>query len=294
MYEDREKPRPIFDPLNIGAAVLAHLLLFGIFYLFGVMNPEPEDTDEEVTPIECLVVVHENLDGNEDEPPPESEVVDTPPPEPETPPPPVEETPPPPPVEDNPFVEEKEPPKPEPPKPEPPKPVPPKPKPEPPKPEPPKKTPEQLRAEKIAEMRKRMEKAPQTTVKTPPRNNGRTEQRPPDWDKILAGGATPSNRNQGLDASEEQRCAGLIKKAFHDKWNPRPAWTPELKKMTLRVSFDRTGKVTGYTLVNRSGDVAADNSVLNAAKRVIRVSGLSDAYLQKNPTSVINFEVTLK
>ena len=287
MYDERERPRPIFDAINIGAAVVAHLLLFGVFWLFGVIKPDVDDSDEEVIPIECLVVVNENLDGNEDEPPPVREVV-PPPPEPE-PPPPVPEPDPEPVVEPDPDPIVVEPIKP----PDPPKP--PKPpevkKPDPPKPpEPPKETREQ-RLARMRETVKTFEK-PKPVQTPPPRNNGRTEQRPTNWRELLNAGATPSNRNQGLDASEEQRCAGLIKKAFHEKWNPRPSWTPELRKMTLRVSFDKNGRVTGYDLVQRSGDVAADNSVLNAAKRVVRVYGLTDAYLQKHPTSLINFEVT--
>lgn len=279
MYADRERPRPIFDAINIAAAIAAHAALFGSFWLFGMLRPEAEESDEEVIPIECLVVVHENPDGNEDEPPPEREVVPAPPPEPEPEPPPPEPEPAAEPEPDPIVVEPVKPP-------DSPKPTPPKP-PEPKPPEPPKET----REQRLARMRNQVTDYRKPKV-TPPVNNGRTERRPPNWDELLRAGATPSSRNQGLDASEEQKCAGLIKKAFHEKWSPRPAWTPEMRKMTLRVSFDKTGKVTGYTLVESSGDRAADSSVLNAAKQVKRVYGLTDAYLQKHPTSLINFEVT--
>ena len=131
-----------------------------------------------------------------------------------------------------------------------------------------------------------------TVVKSdPPKHNGRTERRPTNWDRLLAAGARPSNRNQGLDATEEQRCAGLIKAAFYEKWHPRPPWTMDLKKMTLHVEFDKQGRVKAFRLTGSSGDAAADRTVLSAARSVGRVSGLTAAYLERHPTSTIIFEV---
>lgn len=256
----------LFAPAHLLAAVAVHLLLFGLLWVCGILRPEDAVAEEEEEAIECLVVVHENLDGEEDEPPPEREVTPSPPdPEPEPEPPPPE----PEPVEEDPVVIPEDPPKPDPPKP----------KPDPPKP------PKPTREEQMARIRNA------TTVVTPPRFNGRTEERPDDWRKLLAAGATSSNRNQGLDANEEQLCKGLIKKAFHDKWQPRPAWTADLRKMTLSVTFDGQGRVTAYRLVGSSGDPAADQTVLNAAKRVGRVSGLTAEFLKRHPTNTITFEV---
>lgn len=281
MYPGSERKPAVFDAINILVAVGLHIALFGVLWLMGVIGTE-EESDEEIIPIECLVVVHENLDGDENDEPPERDVVkvDTPPPPPPVTPPQVE---PPPPPDDNPFViEPPKPPKVEPPKVEPPKVEPPKPpKVEPPKPKPP------TREEQLARIR-----GETTVVKSdPPKHNGRTEQRPTNWRELLNAGATPSNRNQGLSASEEEKCAGLIKKAFYAKWHPRPPWTTDLKKMTLHVEFDNQGKVKSYRLTGSSGDAAADRTVLSAAKSVGRVSGLTAAYLERHPTCTIIFEV---
>lgn len=260
MYPDSERKPAVFDAIHILIAVVLHVVLFGGLWLMGVIGTE-EESDEEVIPIECLVVVHENLDGDENDEPPERDVVktETPPPTPPPPPDPPVVTPPSVP-EDNPFVVE-----------------PPKP------PEPPKPTREEILARIRGET---------TIVKSdPPKHNGRTERRPTNWDRLLAAGARPSNRNRGLDATEEQRCAGLIKAAFYEKWHPRPPWTMDLKKMTLHVEFDKQGRVKAFRLTGSSGDAAADRTVLSAARSVGRVSGLTAAYLERHPTSTIIFEV---
>ena len=283
MYPDSERKPAVFDAIHILIAVVLHVVLFGGLWLIGVIGTE-EESDEEVIPIECLVVVHENLDGDENDEPPERDVVktETPPPTPPPPPDPPVVTPPRVP-EDNPFVvEPPKPPKP----PEPPKPTEVK-KPDPPKPPEPPKPPKPTREEILARIR-----GETTIVKSdPPKHNGRTERRPTNWDRLLAAGARPSNRNRGLDATEEQRCAGLIKAAFYEKWHPRPPWTMDLKKMTLHVEFDKQGRVKAFRLTGSSGDAAADRTVLSAARSVGRVSGLTAAYLERHPTSTIIFEV---
>ncbi len=222
MGERPERRDNLVNSATVCAAVVVHVLLFGAIWLVGVFASEQnEDTD--VVPIECFVVVLENLDGKDAAPPPEKEVV----PEPEPPKPAPEPEPEPevtPPPEPDPIVIE-EPKKPDPPKPE----V----KPDPPKPEPPKKT----REQRLEEMRKGVKFTKPEKKPDPPKNDGRTEKKSNLADELLKLGATPSNRNEGLDASEESLCAGRIKKAFHEPWHPRPAWTPSLKKMTLRVTF---------------------------------------------------------
>ena len=89
-----------------------------------------------------------------------------------------------------------------------------------------------------------------------------------------------------MDATEEQRCAGLIKAAFYEKWHPRPPWTMDLKKMTLHVEFDKQGRVKAFRLTGSSGDAAADRTVLSAARSVGRVSGLTAAYLERHGVAV--------
>ena len=61
MYIDGEQKPRVFDTTNIVIAVGLHVLLFGILWYMGVLVPE--QSNETVVPIECLVVVHENLDG---------------------------------------------------------------------------------------------------------------------------------------------------------------------------------------------------------------------------------------
>ena len=275
MYVEREKPPEIFDASGVA---LAALLYGGIVFLAWGARAWFEKPKETVVPIDMTIVVHENLDGTPDEPPPEA------PPQPE-------------------------PPKPEPPRPEPPKPDPPKvpekvrdalvretpktnrvevaqKKKEPPKTPPkPQKDAKTLREERLAAMR-----ASTTKIKTPkappPRHNGRTEASPPDLAKLLADPAfRAGSRNSGLDAGDDRRCVSLIHNAFHDKWTS-PVKTGGMGEMLLRVQFDRSGAVKGYKLVKSSGDAAADRSVLDAARQVGRVYGLSPGFLERNRNEV--------
>lgn len=282
MYIDEEQKPQVFGTANYVKAVIVHVALFLLLWYLGSIDFTPSET---VIPIDLLVVVNENPEGVEDEPPPEK------PPEPP-------------------------PPEPEPPKPEPPKPDPPKPpepvvqeavvqepvktnivkvvekKPDPPKPpEPPKVDPKKAREERIAKMR-----ASTTKIKDPPRkpdppkNNGRTDMRPKDWEALLMAGYKPSNVNSGLDASEDQRCQELIRRAFYDRWES-PAWTDQLREMHLSVQFGSGGAVKGYKLVQSSGDAAADKTVLRAASQVPVVRGLSPTFLDHNKTVTVRFKV---
>jgi hypothetical protein len=233
--------------------------------------------------MDLMVVVNENLDGVDGEPPPEKPPVADP--DPPLPDPPKD---PPPSVE--PDVAEAviiEPDKPKPPKPpEPPKPAEP---PKPPKKADPPKKPKMTKEQRMAKMREST-----TKIKTPPpRNNGRTEKRPPNWAELLNAGYKPGAENRGLDAGEEARCLSLIQQAFLSKWE-RPAWTSSLRKMCLSVQFGPGGKVVGYTLTQSSGDPSADRTVLKAASRVGFVRGLSSTFLEKNRTVIVRFEVTLE
>lgn len=283
MYIEEERRPGIFNAAYFVAALAVHAILFLAIWLVGIIR---SDEDKEIViPMDLMVVINENLDGVDGEPPPETPPVADPDPPPPDPP---KEPPPPPSVE--PDVAEAviiEPDKPKPPKPpEPPKPAePPKP---PKKPDPPKK-PEKTREQRMAEMRNRT-----TKIKTPPpRNNGRTEKRPPNWAELLNAGYKPGAENRGLDAGEEARCLSLIQQAFLSKWE-RPAWTSSLRKMCLSVQFGPGGKVVGYTLTQSSGDPSADRTVLKAASRVGFVRGLSSTFLEKNRTVIVRFEVTLE
>lgn len=284
---DPEKSMPkVVDSTSVTIAVILHAVLFAGLWLFSSCRSETpvEEDDEEVIPIDLLVVAQENLDGVEDEPPPIDPPVEEPPPDPlpvERPPepPPVVEPPPPPPVMPPEIVE--------PPKEKPPEP--PKVKP----PEQPKETPEQIKARERKEREDRLRSMRDSAVpnKIPPqRTNGRTAQRPLNAADLLDKGYRPSNVNAGLDASEKARCEALIRQAFHDKWQP-PPWTRDLRTMILEVHFDRTGRVVSYRLTRGSTNAKADATVLSAAGLVSRVPGLSASYLEKHPVVSVEFEV---
>lgn len=281
MYIGEESRPSAFNVVYFVAAIIVHLVLFLSIWYIGTRDEEEEK--EIVIPMELMVVVNENLDGVENESPPE-----TPPQSEPDPPPPDPPKDPDPPPQDEPEITEAVVLKPDKPKPpEPPKPPkPPKP-PEPPKqPEKP-KPPEKTREQRLAEMR-----SSTTKVKTPPpRNNGRTEKRPQDWEKLLNAGYKPGPTNQGLDASEEARCLALIRQAFYSRWD-RPAWTSSLRKMCLSVQFGSGGRVVGYSLTQSSGDASADRTVLRAASQVSHVRGLSSSFIEKHRTVIVRFEVT--
>lgn len=283
----------IFDSKSIAIALLCHAAVFVCLLVMGVLKFN--DDKEVAIPIDMTVVVHENLEGNEEEPPPEKEV-EAPPPEPE---PVVEKTPPPAPIKEElpelpPKVEavekivEKKPPKKEEPKVKPPeeKKVAKK---EEKKPERPKETREE-RLKRIRESAKNIKITRPDAV--PPRNNGRTERRPADWEKLLAQGATPGAKTVVSD-SENQRCLSLIKKAFYSKWNC-PSWTDRLRPVQLSVTFGAGGSVENYRIISSSGDRATDESVIAAAAAVRMVHGLSYEFLAKNRTITINFTINNK
>ncbi len=276
MYNDVEKQKPnVFDAKTVGLALAIHIVLFLALFLVGKFTTTPKET---VIPIDLTVVVHENLNGNEDEPPPEKEVVaPKPAPEPKPEPPAPKPAPIPEPEPKIDAVEKISKPKKEPPK---------KVEPKPEKPPKPKKTKEQLAKEREARL-----KAIRDSVKQgdPPKNNGRTEKRPTNWQQLLNQGYRPGAKTQ-LAANESQRCNSLIRNAFYAKWDS-PPWTDTLGEMFLEVQFGPGGTVRGYRLVKGSGDTTADNTVLAAAARVKSIPGLSRDFLDQNPTVTVRFKV---
>lgn len=289
IYETQEEARKpeVLGVRSVGIAVALHVVAFLLLYLFAMLHLKPRET---VIPIDLTVVVNENLDGEENEPPPLDNPppkVETPKPEPPPPPPKVEEK-----IEAVEQIVEKKPEKPkEKPKEEKPKE---EKKPEPPKP--PEKTKEELQKERLERMResaKVVKNPPKIIVKNQPSGNGKTDKQNMSEDqirKLLNQGYKPGTSTQ-LAANEEQRCISLIREAFYAKWN-RPPWTADLKEMHLKVRFGDGGRVLGYQLEKRSGDPKADATVLQAAALVSSVPGLSLDFLTKNPSVTIRFKVT--
>ena len=284
--EENEMKKPeVLGPRSVGMAVALHIVAFLLLYLFAMLHLKPRET---VIPIDLTVVVNENLDGEEIEPPP----LDNPPPKVEQPkpapppaPPKVEEK-----IEAVEQIVEK---KPEKPKEKPPEKPKEEKKPDPPKPE---KTKEQLMKERLERMRnsaKEVKNPPKIVVKNQPSGNGKTDKQnmsEAEIRKLLNQGYKPGTSTQ-LAASEEQRCISLIREAFYAKWN-RPPWSADLKEMHLKVRFGDNGRVLGYQLEKRSGDPKADSTVLQAAALVPSVPGLSLDFLTKNPSVTIRFKVT--
>lgn len=284
MYIDREQRPSVISVTTCVVALVLHLAFFGLMWWLGQLDFTEKLT---VIPIDLTVVPFENLDGDENEPPPDK------PPEPE-------------------------PPKPEPPKPEPPKPEPPKPEPKP-EPEPPKPkvedvvVPEPVKTNVVKQVEKPKEpEKPKETreerlkrmlasaedVKTPPppkpRNNGKTGPKTlsdAEIAKLLAAGYKVG-RTESIATDDNQLCVSLIQQAFYEKWTDRPPWKKSLTDVILAVDLSETGAVLGYRIVQGSTDARADASVLHAAAAVKRVSGLTHAFLVNNKRVNVKFHVT--
>jgi type IV secretory pathway VirB10-like protein len=278
---DEREPK-VLSAANLCIAVALHVALFAGFWVFAVFHGL-FDKEEEIIPIDLTVVVVENLDGKEDEPPPLK--------------------------------------KPEPPPPPKPKPKP-KPKPEPKKPDPPKelqkivtnvvakvdkktdepkkpaKTAEELRKERMNDMRKRAKVVDKTTIvkkPTKPQPNGRTDKMTltdAEIAKLLNQGYKPG-RSTNLASNAEQLAYSLIKQEFERKWDV-PPWTDTLKPMTIRVWFGPGCKIEKVMFVARSGDIRADQSLKAAAERVGAIPALAPEFIEKYRKNGVPVQFTVK
>jgi len=269
VFDERQAEDGLVTSGTVVASLVLHLAVFGILaFVTGISSCRSKKEDD-VEIMDITVVLHENLD----KPPDDLKPADKP-------------TPPKPP----------DPPKP----PKPPKP-----------PDPPKPDPKVDAVEKIVEKPKTPEKKPfkkgerveQKTPPAPPKkqefkrgqrvtgNGPRTEKKlsPEEIRKMLAAGAKEGTKNQMPD-NELSLCYSLIKQRFYDKWD-QPAWSPNLKRATLKVQFGPGGKITGYQLSQSSGDPQVDNSIRAAAARVNYVPGLTADFLRSHPIVPIAFEV---
>lgn len=265
MLVGKKRTAGVLNPVNVTIALAIHILFFLGFWIYASLDSKEELT---VIPIDLTVVVQENLDGDENEPPPLK------PPEPEPEPEPIKPPEPPPPPEPVPEVPmeavEKKPEKKPEKKAEKPKP-----------PEKPKKTAKELREERIKKMRERAKNV-KRMPNSSPQPNGRTEKKTltdAEIQKLLNAGYRPGRSNQ-LATSEEQRCLSLIRRAFESRWD-KPPYTDTLRPMVLNVRFGGGGRIVSYRLVESSGDRQADDSILRAAKAVGTVPGLSASFLEK-------------
>ena len=275
----------VMSGANLAFALGLHLLLFSLFWLYsffhGLLDPK-----EEVVPIDLTVVVVENLDGDEKEPPPLKKP----------------EPPPPPPPQPRPRQQAAKPKEPEKPKElerietnvvvrtvkkeDPRKPR---------EPEKPKKTREELLRERIERTRALATKPARTPSREPrPQPNGRTDR------KLLTDAEIAKLLNQGyrpgastnLASNEEQLGYSLVKEAFEAKWE-RPPWTDTLRPMVIRVTFGNGGRITGCRLAASSGDAKADRSILSAASRVGAIPALPARFIDKYRSTGLQVRFTV-
>ena len=281
--EDAEQARPkVLSGRSLALALGTHIAAFAGLYIYawihGIVVKPPD-----VTPIDLTVVVNENLDGKENEPPP---------------------------------TRKPDPPKP---KPEPPKPKP-KPK-EPEKPkeleqivtnivqkvekkvekktekkeekkqekkpeEKPKKTAKELREERLKQMResaKTVNKKVTIEVKNAPSGDGRTTKKTLTDAQIrdlLNKGYKPGTSEQ-LATSELQRCLSLIQMAITEKWNQLAPKIGNNGTVLLSVQFNSSGGLVNVRLAKSCGDRLSDDAALSVARSVSAIPGLSQEFLSQ-------------
>ena len=287
-YDTAQRPK-VLSKRNLAIALVLHVSTFVLFWLYAACH-DLFDKEEEIIPIDLTVVVNQNLDGKENEPPPLKKV-------------------------------EPEPPKPKPqPKPKTTAKEPEKPKelekivtnvvakvnkkaeekrPEKKKPEPPKKTAKELREERMRKMR---ESAKQVNEKVTievrsakASGDGRTARKTLSDAEVmrrLNEGYKPGTSEQ-IATSELQLGYSLIKQTFEEKWD-KPPWTDTLKPMTIRVWFGGGGRIVKYHLERSSGDRKADQSILSAASRVGSIPALPAAFVDKFKRSGVPVQFTVK
>ena len=278
-----EGRRPkVLGGANIAIALLLHLAAFAGLYLFAAFHGL-FDKPPEVIPIDLTVVVNENLDGKENEPPP---------------------------------LQKPEPPKPKP-KPEPPKP---KPKPKEPdkpkaleqivtnvvtkvekkkderkeekKPEPQKKTAKELREERMKKMResaKTVNKKVTIEVKNAPSGDGRTTKKTltdAQIREMLNQGYRPGTSEQ-IATSEEQRCLSLIQMAIKDKWDRLSPKIGNNGTVLLSVQFNSSGGLVNVRLAKSCGDRLSDEAALSVARSVSSIPGLSQEFIARYRREVL-------
>ena len=285
-----EKRPEILGVKSIILALSGHLVFFLLCWCVASFSFKTKET---VIPIDLTVVVNENLDGKEDEPPPLNESKpEMPPPAPkpkaEAPPPELDknvdavEV-----VKEKPKKKEKRPEKKKPEK---------KKEPEKKKPEPPKKSREELLRERIERMRKSA-----TTVKTPivvknvPSGDGRTEKKTlseAEIRKRLGQGYRPGRREQ-LASGERQRCLSLIQMALDSKWRELSPAVEREGVVLLSVNFDRAGRMVNCRLTKSCGNAVSDRAALTVASRVGYIAGLSPEFIEefRRETLTIRYKV---
>ena len=275
-----EKRPDVMSTANVVLALVIHVVCFLGFFIFARLHFKPKET---VIPIDLTVVVNENLDGNEDEPPP----LDDPPPKPPEPPKVVT---PPPKVDTkvDAVVKEKE--KPKKPEKKPPEKKPEAKKEEPKKPEPPKKVepkkPEKTKEELLKERMEKMRNSAKTVkIKVPdaPSGNGRTERQTMTEDqirKLLSQGYTPGSKTQ-LATSTMQLCLSKIQMAINARWSKVNPRIGAEGYVLISVRFNSVGQMVNCRLSESCGDKTSDSAALTVVRSVGPIAGLDKDFLRE-------------
>ena len=281
--EDEHRAPQVISSFTLGVSLVVHIVFFTVLAMLALVHFKPKET---VIPINLTVVVNENLDGVEDEPPPLNN------PEPEPPPPPPEPKPAPeeppkieprqeavemikeePKKEEKPKVEEKPKEKPKPKVEEKPKEKP---------PEKPKTDPKKEREERIKKMRESA-KLVKNEVKNVPSGNGKTSKKTlsdAEIRKLLNAGYKPGTSEQ-LATSDMQLGVSLIQMALNDQWERLSPAIGAEGTVLLSVKFAVSGRMTDVRLAQSCGDTISDRAALNVAKSVGIIKGLPPDFIAK-------------
>ena len=281
MWRIEEPSRPkVMSQGNVLLALGLHIGAFAGFWLFAVCHGLFEKK-EEIIPIDLTVIVNENLDGKENEPPPLLNPTKPTPPPPK---PKVREEPKkiedPKPLEQM-VIEKKTPKKPEK---KPPEPVKKPGKKEPPKPpEKPKKTKEELLKERMERMRSGVKKVKIEVPKARLSGDGRTEKKTlsdAEIMKRLNEGYRPGTTEQ-LTNNEVNRCASLLKMAIEDKWEFIAPKVGKSGDVVLAVRLNSSGGIASASISQSCGDRLSDAAALDVVRRVTAVAGLSADFIAR-------------
>lgn len=286
-----QRPAVLSRTTLVQAAVLhvaAFLLIAVCGWLNGIFEPK-----EKIEVIDLTVIVNENLNGEENEPPP---VKNPPPPAPKPKPQPkpkaeVKKIEPPKALEqiETNIVKKvekkkkKDPPK----KKEEPKKEEPK-KEEPKKEEPPKKSKEELLKERMEKMRNSAVKN-KTPVKIEVKNakesgNGKTAKQnlsQAEIEKLLGQGYKAGTTNQ-IAKDEMSRCVSLIKMAISDKWDRLAPKVGNSGTVVLTCRLNSAGGLVNVRVTKSCGDKLSDQAALSVARSVSSIAGLSDGFITKH------------
>ncbi len=243
---------------------------------------------EIIIPLTPTLVLDENLAPPDDKPQEKENTKepDTPPPPKEIPAPPP---PPPPPIpEDTVPIEKPKPPekKPDPKPVEPPKPPEKKPDPKPPTPKPPEKQPEPTKPKEFKKGT-RISATDATKKYNPTKQTTAKKLSEAEIQKLLNQGYRPGRENI-IAPNEASRCFNRIREVMYEAWD-QP--TDASLVATLEIRLDKTGRVSNPRIVKSSGNSFFDQSVLNAASSVTRISGLSAEFLDNYETVTIAFQL---